>query len=153
MPLECHKLGPRWTQSLAAFFQALRDAGDEADFHPHPLTSEEAARRCAYAGGDLYYVLVEGDRVLAYGMLRGWDDGYAVPSLGIAVHPAERGKGLGKLLMLFLHVAASRKGASRIRLKVYPRNVAAMKMYETLGYVFRWQEAGQLVGVLDLDRT
>lgn len=153
MALECHTLSPRWTQPLAAFFHALREAGDDAEFHPHPLTAEEAAERCAYGGADLYYVLVDTDRVLAYGMLRGWDEGYETPSLGIATHPDERGEGLGTLLMHFLHAAAARKGAKRIRLKVYPRNATAVRMYETLGYIFRGQEAGQLVGFLDLTRA
>lgn len=152
MALECHRLGPRWAPGLGVLFQALREAGDEAEFHPHPLTAEEAVRRCAYDGQDLYYVLVDGEHVLAYAMLRGWDEGYTVPSLGIAVHPDERGKGLGMLLMRFLHAAAARRGAARIRLKVYPGNTAARRMYETLGYVFRSEEAGQLVGHLDLRR-
>lgn len=150
MAVECVLLAPRWTQPLAEFFQALREAGDDAEFHPHPLTVEEAARRCQHTGRDLYYVVVERERVLAYGMLRGWDEGYEIPSLGIAVHPRERGKGLGRLLMEVLHAAAKRREARAIRLKVYPRNVGAVALYESVGYVFRGKEAGQLVGFLDL---
>ncbi len=72
----------------------LAARGDGRWFHPHPLTAVEAARPCAYDGRDLYYAAVTGDAVVAYGLLRGWDEGYAVPSLGIAVHPAARGLGL-----------------------------------------------------------
>ncbi len=153
MAIECMLLSPRWTQPLAEFFQALREAGDDAEFHPHPFTAEEAARRCQYAGRDLYYILADGERVLAYGMLRGWDDGYEIPSLGIAVHPRERGKGLGRLLMRVLHMAARRHGAKTIRLKVHPHNARAVRLYETLGYTFRGEEAGQLVGFFDLTTT
>lgn len=135
---------------LAAFFQALGDEGGDKHFHPHPLVADEAARLAHYSGQDLYYVLVEGNQVLGYGMLRGWDEGYAIPSLGIAIHPAARGAGLGRLLMHFLHAAAHRKGALKIRLKVYPENVAALALYKSLGYVFQSQEAGQWVGLLDL---
>jgi len=151
MALECVRLDPRWQAALAEFFRALLDAGDEREFHPHPLTPDEAARLCSHEGDDLYYVLVDAGRVLAYGMLRGWDEGYVVPSLGIAVHPLERGRGLGMLLMEFLHAAARRRGASRVRLKVYPRNVVALQMYRRLGYVFGGEERGQLVGYLDLE--
>ncbi len=150
MALECVQLSPQWAQPLVELFQALHEAGDDAEFHPHPFTADEAAKRCQYAGRDLYYVLVEQGRVLAYGMLRGWDEGYEIPSLGIAVHPNERGKGLGRLLMEFLHATARCRGARTIRLKVYPRNVRAVRLYESLGYVFRGEEAGQLVGFLDL---
>lgn len=153
MPIECRTLTSQWTQPLAEFFRALVEAGDAAEFHPHPLTVEEAARRCEYSGKDLYYVLVDGRLVLGYGMLRGWDEGFEIPSLGIAVHPAERGKGLGLLLMHFLHAAARLRGARTVRLKVYSQNVRAVRMYESLGYEFRGTEAGQLVGFLDLERT
>ena len=148
--LEFRILDETWEQPLAEFFRALQKAGDYRHFHPHPLTEEEAKKRVQYKGEDLYYVLVEGHGVLGYGMLRGWDQGYEVPSLGIAMHPAVRGKGLGKLFMRFLHAAARRKGAGRIRLKVYPENTVAVKLYEGLGYDFQAEEAGQLVGFFDL---
>lgn len=150
MTLECVRLSPRWQVPLAEFFRALMDAGDEQEFHPHPLTPQEAERLCRYEGRDLFYVLTDGARVLAYGMLRGWDEGYDVPSLGIAVHPNERGRGIGRLLMEFLHTAARRRGAPRVRLKVYPRNEPALRLYRRLGYAFSGKEQGQLVGYLDL---
>jgi [ribosomal protein S18]-alanine N-acetyltransferase len=148
--VEFRLLGPEWTQPLANFFQALVDQGDDGQFHPHPFTASEAERLTAYQGKDLYYVCVQGMEVLAYGMLRGWDEGYAVPSLGIAVHPSMRGQGVGKAMMEFLHLAARRKGASRIRLKVYPGNTKAIKLYESLGYRFDGEERGQRVGYVSL---
>ena len=137
-------------QPLAELFRALKRAGDDKDFHPHPLSDEEAKRRAHYSGKDLYYVLVEGNKVLGYGMLRGWHEGYEVPSLGIAIHPSVRGMGLGKLFMQFLHAAAQRRGASKVRLKVYPDNTTAVTLYRGLGYTFQAEEAGQLVGFIDL---
>src|SRR5205823_2006359 len=92
--LEFRGVGPALEGGLAAFFEALRANGDERTFHPHPLTRDEARRRCHYRGKDLYYVATDGARVLGYGMLRGWDEGYAVPSLGIAIAPGCRGVGL-----------------------------------------------------------
>ena len=148
--IECRRLGPQWKDALADFFRALQEAGDAQQFHPHPLTPEEAEKRAEYAGSDLYYVLVEGDSVLGYAMLRGWDAGYQIPSLGIAIHPSARGIGLGKAFMHFVHAAARRRGAKKVRLKVYPDNLAAVRLYEQLGYTFQIEEAGQLVGVLDL---
>jgi ribosomal-protein-alanine N-acetyltransferase len=149
--LECVRPTPTLAGALGDFFEALERAGDEGRFHPHPLTREEAGRVAAYAGRDLYYVLAKGDHsVVGYGMLRGWDAGFDVPSLGIAIHPAARGQGLGKTLMLFLHAAARLRGATRIRLKVYPDNAGAVDLYRKLGYVFAEEQDGQLVGVLEL---
>lgn len=151
--LEYRRPAPELEPALAAFFGALHAAGDDRRFHPHPFTPEAATERCAYAGRDVYCVALAGGVVLGYGMLRGWDEGYAVPSLGIAIAPAARGIGLGRALMLYLHAEAARRGAPRIRLKVYPDNAHAVALYRSLGYVYADAlEKGQLVGVKELRR-
>lgn len=149
-PLEFRRLTQEWEQPLAEFFQTLREVGDEPNFHPHSLNTEAAKKLVSYTGLDLYYVAVAGATVLGYGILRGWDEGYEVPSLGIALHPAVRGLGLGRTFMYFLHSAALQKGARRIRLKVYPTNTPALELYKGLGYKFESMEDDQLVGFLDL---
>ena len=148
--LECRQLAPDLVGALTAFFVALRGNAEGLRFHPHPLTAEEAAARCHYKGKDLYYVLIESGQILGYGMLRGWDAGHEIPSLGIAIHPGARGAGLGRLLMQFLHVAAKRRNVSKVRLKVYPDNQGALSLYRQLGYRFETEEAGQLVGWVDI---
>lgn len=148
--LEFRRLGRDDEAPLADFFATLSKRGDDRFFHPHPFTADEAARLCRYAGRDLYYVATAGGRVLAYGILRGWDEGYEVPSLGIAVHPEARGAGLGRAFMAFLHAAAAARRAPRVRLKVYPDNTPARTLYERLGYRFEGETNGQLVGHLPL---
>jgi [ribosomal protein S18]-alanine N-acetyltransferase len=149
-PLEIQAIDERVEQPLVEFFHALKEAGDDKYFHPHPFTEEAARKLTHYTGKDLYYVLIEGDKILGYGMLRGWDEGYDVPSLGTAIRASARGLGFGKLFMHFLHAAARRRGASRIRLKVYPSNKVAVALYKGLGYRFESEEEGQLVGFVDL---
>jgi ribosomal protein S18 acetylase RimI-like enzyme len=145
-----HRVTGEWAEPLGAFLEDLRRAGDEAFFHPHPLTAAQAGWVAAYAGQDLYYVLVDGRRVLGYAMLRGWDAGFAVPSLGIALHPTARGAGLARPFMHFLHAAARRRGATRVRLKVYAANARAFALYRALGYEFAPAATGELVGILTL---
>lgn len=136
--------------ALGVFFQALRAAGDENWFHPHPLTLDEAERLCALRDRDQYLIASHGPKVVAYGLLRGWEEGYAIPSLGVAVHPECRGAGLGRSFMLYLHSVAFLRGAPRIRLKVYASNHRARALYEQLGYQFAAQpEGGQYVGILE----
>jgi len=103
-----------------------------------------------YSGKDLYYVAVSGTAVAAYGMLRGWDEGYQVPSLGIAIHPDARGTGLASTFMQFLHAAARLRGATRVRLKVNSENTAARRLYQSLGYRFEDSDGGEIVGFVDL---
>ena len=150
MALELRLVSPAVSTALAELFAALRAAGDERHFHPHDLDAETARAIAGRSGEDLYYVAIDGDRALAYGMLRGWDEGYEVPSLGIAVHPEERRTGVGRLTMHLLHEAARRRGAREIRLKVYPENEAALRLFRSLDYAFDGEEDGQLVGRLAL---
>ncbi len=148
--LEFRRLSADWVEPLTRFFDDLQRAGDERYFHPHPLNRVSAENVCAYPGRDLYYAAAQGDRVLAYGMLRGWDEGYEVPSLGIATHPDSRGSGLGLALMLFLHTAARGQGASRVRLKVDRSNSRAIGLYRKLGYTFAEHGPDDLVGHIEL---
>jgi ribosomal-protein-alanine N-acetyltransferase len=141
---------PEWEDALAELFASLRKAGEERFFHPHPLTREAAREVAAYRGSDCYYVLVREGELLGYGMLRGWDAGYSVPSLGMALHPSARGQGLGRTFMELLHDAARTRGARRVRLKVYPENEPARTLYERLGYTFSDRNEEQLVGFFDL---
>lgn len=148
--LEFRRISPDCEGMLADFFKILENHQVTRYFHPHPFTPEKARSLSVYDGNDLYYVASDGNRILGYGMLRGWDEGYDIPSLGIVLHPEKRGIGLGKSLMHFLHTAAKIRGAKKIRLKVYPENHAAVNLYENLGYRYVDKSEGQLVGFLDL---
>lgn len=149
--LEILRLTPAQVPALESFFSALVKAGDERFFHPHPLTPEYAKIVTSQKGKDLYYGAISGDTVLAYGMLRGWDEGFAVPSLGIAIHPLYRGFSLGKNVMHFLHLAAILRGATRVRLTVDPSNAGAIGLYRSLGYIFITERIDRLVGTLELN--
>jgi ribosomal-protein-alanine N-acetyltransferase len=132
------------------FFVSLSEE-DRRFFHPHPLTEAGARLVCEHSGADLYYALHTEERILAYGMLRGWDAGFEIPSLGMVVAADSRGRGLGKVVVSLLHEAARQRGAQRIRLKVYSENKVAQRLYRSLGYTFRDElEDGQLVGFSDL---
>lgn len=151
--MELVRLAPRWQDGLKIFFQELRECGDETFFSPH-LADDISIRKVAGLNGkDLYYLLVEDEKVLGYGLLRGWDEGYSIPSLGVAIHPAVRGAGLGKLFMNFLHVLAFQRGASKVRLRVHKDNCKAINLYKSLGYVFE-EDANQaeyLIGFKNLE--
>jgi RimJ/RimL family protein N-acetyltransferase len=84
-------------------------------------------------------------------MLRGWDEGYQVPSLGIALHAQARGTGLARAFMLYLHQVARWQGAKRVRLRVFPDNIPARRLYESLGYAFQTGNDEQLVGFCELE--
>lgn len=115
-------------------------------FHPHALTIS-SARELTWTK-DIHSIALLDHEAVVYGLLRGWDAGFSVPSLGIAVHPQYRSRGLGRMMMEYLHCCARLRGATSVRLKVYPDNIKARRLYESLGYVWSPDlEEDQLVGI------
>ncbi len=154
-PLEVVRLTPGRQEALQRFFAALEAASDGGFFSPHPADADAIGRIAAHDGQDVYCLAMEQGEVLGYGLLRGWDEGYAVPSLGLAVHPCARGMGLGRLLMEFLHVQVVRKGADKVRLRVRIDNSKAIQLYKGLGYIFETdaRQSDLLVGFKSLEHV
>ncbi len=135
-------------KALAALFERIAADPAARQFHPHPFTLEHAARIAGYQGRDVYLGRFAGDEIVGYGMLRGWDEGFEVPSLGIYLQASIRGRHVAGDLMHALHRAAADNGAGQVRLKVYADHQVAVALYRKLGYVFTAEEGGQMVGFL-----
>lgn len=149
--LRIEPIVPHTLAALARFLNAIDAAGEAGFFRPHGSNTAELDALCADDVRDLYYAAMLGTDILAYGLLRGWDEGYDVPSLGIAVAPTHRGAGLGNTMMVFLHSAARIHGAKRIRLRVHRDNALAIALYRKRGYLFdNAPEGGFMVGIKEL---
>lgn len=146
------RLRPAHAESLTVLFTVIAADPGAQQFHPHPFTAEQAIAISRHTGADVYVALIDGDVFIGYGMLRGWDAGFEVPSLGIYLRPEARGRGLGRLFIERLHQLAHEAGAACVRLKVYSDNLPARRLYENLGYRFTGADAGQLIGVCKLSR-
>ena len=85
-------------------------------------------------------------------MLRGWDEGYAVPSFGVYVHQSARRQGVAAALLNWAIEAANTRGAEQVMLKVYESNASARVVYEKAGFTFteRTADGHQLIGRLRL---
>lgn len=134
--IELVRLVPKWRDELTLFFKDMNASIDAAFFIPHHTDAESIYEIANLSGSDLYYLLLVNQKILGYGLLRGWDEGYEIPSLGVAIHPSARGIGLGELLISFLHALAIQRGAKKIRLRVMRSNFKAINLYHKLGYVF-----------------
>jgi [ribosomal protein S18]-alanine N-acetyltransferase len=143
------RASPEHETELARFFQEIAGTDDEVGFHPHDFTSDSAHRICSYQGRDLYVLALAGSTVAGYGMLRGWDEGFEIPSLGLIVRRRCRGKGIGRRLMNHLHDEARAAKAGSVRLTVEPENRFAIDLYRSAGYEFdSLNEQGRIVGHL-----
>lgn len=151
--IEIIRVSPQWKNALKHFLLKLESNGDNVYFSPHAHDDTTLDNIASDTNQDLHYILAEGHMVLGYGLLRGWNEGFTIPSLGIAISPHARGQGLATMLMQFLHSAAHRKGASKIRLRVLKQNKKAHSLYSTLGYSFEEDEHNEefLVGFKKID--
>lgn len=136
---------------LFEFFTQLVSAGLDRTFHPHPFTREVAHTICTQHTQDWYagaFLKQSRSRTMvAYVMLRGWDAGYEIPSFGLCVLPDYQRIGLGRLLLEYAVLQARFRGSPAVRLKVYPDNTCAVKLYRACGFQYdNDMEDGQLVG-------
>lgn len=144
--MEFRRVSPKDHGPLAEVFSEIGGSF----FQPHALTPEAARRLSQHSGHDVYAMLLDDGRPVAYGMLRGWDEGYMTPFLGIAVRRSARGKGYGRLMMAHLHHEARARGATQIRLRVHPDNVVARRLYESLGYRYIGEDRSELLMVVEV---
>jgi RimJ/RimL family protein N-acetyltransferase len=101
---------------------------------------------------DLYFAAFLGERLVGYAMLRGWDEGYGVPSFGVAVGAPYRGRGIATSLLRYAIQRAREVGANSVMLKVNVDNPAARPIYESEGFVFEEipDDPTQVKGLLTL---
>ena len=133
---------------LTAFFERINSSHYIDLFSPHPFNQDSAARICGYQGRDFYAaVVLDKKEMIGYGMLRGWDDGYQIPSLGLCILEEYQGLGLGEVLLYYLEANASLNNATQVMLKVKKYNEKALKMYQRHDYQFREYNEEFLIGM------
>lgn len=105
---------------------------------PAPMTDDYAAR---IAAGEAWIEEADG---VAVGVLVLEEDEDGLLLDNIAVSPAARGKGYGRLLLEFAEAEARRRGHSRIRLYTNEKMVENIALYTRIGYVEtgRGEQAG-----------
>jgi ribosomal protein S18 acetylase RimI-like enzyme len=147
--IQLNKNSLSWHNKLVDVFDIIQQSKDVEMFHPHGFTAKDVYNIFFNYGKDPYYVITSMEDIVAYGLLRGWNDGYEIPSLGIYVVPQYRGCGISKTFMNFLHGAAKYEGAKKVRLTVYKNNTAAVGLYTSLGYKFT-DLGDKYLGLIDL---
>lgn len=103
-------------------------------FHPFPLTARTADLICGGAGKDRYYIARCGRAVIGFCMLRGWEEGFEIPSFGVLVDRRHRKQGYGRRMLEFALDQALQLNCSRVRLSVLASNAAAVRLYAAAGF-------------------
>jgi len=135
-----------YRSSVNHFFS--RNLDSYTFFHPHQFSYMGILQEVIKREKDYFVFLMDVDTIVSYGMLRGWSEGYEIPSLGIMTDVNYRGKGISNKMMDHLHQIAKELNCERIRLTVYKENFKAVELYKKLGYQFFEKEGGkEFIGV------
>jgi GNAT superfamily N-acetyltransferase len=102
----------------------------------HALAGGESALATIFAAAerDLYAGIFWDDALICVYMLRGWDAGYEVPTFGLIVDAAQRGRRVLDVAIEAARLAARMNGAERLMVKVHPDNPAATQGALRLGF-------------------
>jgi ribosomal-protein-alanine N-acetyltransferase len=142
-------IGPDQLEQLVTLFERNHVAQVTELFDPFPLDSVQARRIALESHRDRFYLAVSGERPIGFSMLRGFDDGYTIPSFGIFVDRESHGEGVGRALTTWTVEQARMLGCAAVRLTVYAANVPARRLYESLGFVEHGRQPVQRAGVTD----
>ena len=103
----------------------------ERESFPTPWSREDFWRE---ASNDFACYIVALDDMEIIGFAGCWISFEEAQVTNIALTSAQRGRGLGKVLMAKLMRAAAERGAERMTLEVRPSNTSALRLYEGLGF-------------------
>ncbi len=140
IPLRFQPVGPEHADALVALFERNAVPAVAVMFDPFPFTAAEARRIALEPHQDRYYIATRGEDVLGLSMLRGFDEGYEIPSFGIFIDHEHHGQGIGRRLTAWTIEQARWRDCPAVRLTVYADNATALGLYASLG--FREQERG-----------
>lgn len=131
-------VGPEHADALVSLFERNVVPAVAEMFDPFAFTAAEARRIALEPRRDHYYIATRGEELLGLSMLRGFDEGYEIPSFGIFIDHERHGQGIGRRFTAWTIEQARRRGCPAVRLTVYADNAAALGLYASLG--FREQE-------------
>ena len=118
---------------IKEFFDIIKN---DRFFHPFPF-NEDTIIKIFNAKKDKYHFIYFDRKVVGMYMLRGWDEGYEVPSFGMIVHPNYRGLGIGKFMLKSALAEAKLLKCKMVRLTVNNDNEVAKEIYKKVGFKFR----------------
>lgn len=139
----------RGVRSLATLALVIRRAtsGDgrfiaglsEQAFGEYDPNARSAGRAMLRHPGARSWVALRGDEPLGFVILQGSGEGAAITA--VAVSPAERGRGVGRRLMLAAEQHARARGKRRLTLVTAHSNLAALDLFLRLGFVISRRQA------------
>lgn len=134
MKIEFRKVQSNDRSLLGDFFLTNNVPIILENFTAFPLTLETVDNICLKPHKDKYYIYIEDNKIKGFSMLRGWDEGFEIPSFGIFIDYRELGLGLGRIVLKLTLDECFRIGCKKVRLSVYAKNQSAVNLYTKFGF-------------------
>lgn len=104
-------------------------------FIPFEFDFQTISNRMRNLHYDTFWGIYVNGKLAGFYMLRGFDEGYEIPSYGVWISKEFSGKGLSKLTLQHAISYCKLNQIKEIMLKVHPDNVIAKKIYEDFGFI------------------
>jgi len=103
-------------------------------FTPFDFSEQEFQIILTSAINDKYFGIFCDDELIGFYMLRGFDEGYEIPSYGVVILSKFSNLGISKLTLYHAFSLCKINKIKRLMLKVHPENKYAKKLYESMGF-------------------
>lgn len=103
-------------------------------FIPFEFDLEIISNKIKNLHRDSFWGIFIEDKLVGFYMLRGFDQGYEIPSYGVWISKEFSGKGLAKLTLQHAISYCKINRITELMLKVHPENLQAKKIYEDFGF-------------------
>ena len=122
-------------------------------FTPFDFDYSSILRLLTEQGKDIFMGMYRDDRLIGFFMLRGWNDGYQIPSYGVLVDEKYSGYGLTRLSLKLAKSICKLRHVPRLMLKVCPDNIIAKRIFEEAGFALTGVDAptGNLIYHFDIN--
>lgn len=104
-------------------------------FIPFKMKYENLKEILNKSNKDLFFVICVDNNIAGFFMLRGFDEGFNIPSYGVWISSKYSNKGLAKLSLYYSITVCKVSGIKKLMLKVHPNNKIAFTMYKKLGFI------------------
>jgi len=128
------ELGPKDEEALTRFFLENNRPEITDLFRAFAMDATSAKRICHGPRRDRYFAMYEGEMIVCFGMLRGWDEGYEVPTFGLTADHRSNGRGHGWRMWRWAIGLARDLGAKKLRITTDLKNAIILGMAAKLGF-------------------
>ena len=124
------------SDSAHELFQLLQKENPEYSryFVPFDFDLETIKQKLNNLKADTFWGIFVADKIEGFYMLRGFDEGYEIPSYGVWISKNFTGKGFAKLTVQHAISYCRVNHIKKLMLKVHPDNLVAKKIYEEFGF-------------------